>query len=63
MNMNPCRTCSHIDEDKNTPICMNCDLRIKYVRDLDQQLDFSATCAEWQNSPTGSMPFTRSNLV
>jgi hypothetical protein len=62
MNQNPCRTCSRINEDKNHPACMNCKLRIKYIEALDQQLDFTATCAEGRNLSTHSLSFSRLHL-
>ena len=31
---NPCRDCSRLSDNKNDPICMQCNLRVEYVRSL-----------------------------
>lgn len=36
MKINPCKNCSKIDEDKNNPVCMNCQKRLDYVAFIEQ---------------------------
>ena len=31
---NPCRECEHLTESKNGPKCMQCNLRVEYVRSM-----------------------------
>jgi hypothetical protein len=62
MSQNPCRTCIRINEDKNNATCTNCELRVRYVRYLEEHLDFSATCADGRNLSTNSLSFTRLHM-
>ena len=43
MDLNPCLNCSGRDQNKNNPICRDCDQRIHYVNRLELTLNFSAS--------------------
>ena len=34
MLVNPCRSCSHIDEDKNSQVCQACEDRLAYIKTI-----------------------------
>lgn len=40
MSKNPCLSCRMIDEDKNNPTCRQCDMRVRYVAQLENSLAF-----------------------
>ena len=41
MNNNPCLVCQMLNEDKNNSFCVNCEKRINYVQQLEEQLNYS----------------------
>ena len=41
MNNNPCLVCRMRYQDKNNSLCRNCDKRVDYVQQLEEELNFS----------------------
>jgi len=50
MEPNPCLNCTGRDQNKNNPICRDCDKRIEYVNCLERNLNFSASYGDCQFS-------------
>ena len=39
MELKPCLSCNRKDQNKNNPVCRDCDKRIEYVNHLEMKLD------------------------
>ena len=52
MKINPCVNCPSGDKVQNNKTCMQCDKRIQYVFELDQELHYSLG----NNSAISSQP-------
>ena len=39
MELNPCLSCTRKDQNKNNPICRDCNKRIEYVNHIEIKLD------------------------
>jgi len=47
-SLNPCLRCDHLKDDKNTPICRQCQKRLHYLRQIADDLQF---CAISESNP------------
>lgn len=46
MGLNPCLSCNRKDQNKNNPVCRDCDKRIEYVNRLEMELNFTFCYSE-----------------
>jgi len=48
MELNPCLSCIKKDQNKNNPVCRDCNKRIDYVNGLERNLNFTASHGDCQ---------------
>jgi hypothetical protein len=43
MKLSPCLNCSRRNQNKNHPVCRDCNKRVQYVHSLEEKLNFTAS--------------------
>jgi hypothetical protein len=66
MRAAPCLTCPGKDKDKNNPVCLECEKRLRYVSDIENSLPLAATAKGREDAahrlPTYSHPLRHSTV-
>jgi hypothetical protein len=60
MKTNPCLNCARKNQNKNSPICRDCDKRIEYVNHLEMTLNCTFSYGEsWPAAAAAPLSFLR----
>ena len=54
MELNPCLNCIRRNQNKNNPICRDCDMRIEYVNYLETKLNGTFSYGESGSAATAA---------
>jgi hypothetical protein len=54
MELNPCLNCIRKNQNKNNPICRDCDMRIEYINCLEIKLNGTFSYGESGSAATAA---------